>query len=171
MRPHTLVVGGAEFKALIAAQTVDLLARWYAADEADGMNLGRFKASWMPAAWRKRQAIAGLINGKIVGWIHLLVRQDGVALLESLFVHPDKRGGGYVRQLVREAINRAFRDTVQTLEVYALDRDEGNDQLWEHILKTPPNTSGEVVLSSSPGSPLKAKGWRLPVPEARRALR
>ena len=171
MRFRTLAVGGPEFKALIAAQGADLVARGYTAEEADAMNSGRFEASWMPTEWRKRQAIAGVLNGKFVGWIHLLIRQDGVALVESLFVYAHRRDRGYARDLVREAVNRASRAGIETLEVYALDRDEGNDELWGHLLRRLPNTAGEVRLLTSGSRDLHAKGWRMPVADAMKALR
>src|SRR5579864_4091290 len=120
----------------MAAQRVGLIARGYAYAEADAMSTARaFRASWTPRPPKIHQAIAGVLGREIVSWIHLMIRDDDVALIESLFVHVDRRDNDYARLLTREAIRRTRSLGVENLDVYALDCDIDNDALWEHLLR------------------------------------
>jgi GNAT superfamily N-acetyltransferase len=153
-----------QFQALVAAQGADLIKHGYTAAEVDAMGTGQFRASWLAAPAKASWAIAGLVGqGAVVGWIHLLIRQDNVALLESLFVLVTERHQGYARRLVRQAIVRAAAARIEILEVYALDRDLGNDALWGHLLKAAPNASGQVTVFTTPPVVLSAKGWHVPI--------
>jgi len=92
----------------MSAQAVDLVRNHgFTAAEAEAMNSGQFRATWMRAPPQIHEPIAGTVEGRTVGWIHLLVRQDRIGVLESLFIHPEERDRGYARELVRGAIARA----------------------------------------------------------------
>lgn len=97
------------------------------------------------------------IAGNIIGWIHVLVREDATALLESLLVYPNQPCNGYARRLVREAVARILAARIKTIEVYTLNRDEGDDHPWQHLLNAPPNTTGEVTLLTTPPVHLQAR--------------
>lgn len=170
LRYRLLPVGGREFTALVEAQRADLVDRGhYTAEEARAMNTpGRFRASWLPRPPDRYSPIAGETSGQVVGWILLLERDDGIGLLESLFVHPIARGKGYARLLVREAFRMAAAAGRETIEVYALDREPETVELWgKRLLKVAPNMRGQVTLLTTPPVTLTAQGWRLNTADVR----
>jgi GNAT superfamily N-acetyltransferase len=125
------------------------------------MMAGQFEASWLPPGHIALiQALGADVGGELVGWIHVWGRDDDTAVLESLFVKRPHRHKGHARRLVEEAIDIAKRADYPMIEVHAMVREPEAIQVWErHLLCTPPNHSGHVVLL---GRRLLAQGWRLP---------
>jgi GNAT superfamily N-acetyltransferase len=64
-------------------------------------------------------------DGKIVGFSVALLRDDGTAELDGLFVDPAAWGNGIGTLLVREAERRSARDGANALHVIANPRAEG----------------------------------------------
>ncbi len=152
---------GAEWSSLIVVAGTEQVAQGlYTPAETDALQDPRqHESSWLPADHEATLVDLGVdVDGQIVAFIFVQRRDDGVAVLESLFVHPDHRSAGYARLLVRAAVEAARGAGLETVEVFAMDREPRAIAFWRHLLGTPPNRKGMVQM---PGGQLTAQGWRL----------
>jgi len=130
----------------------------YTKAEVEAMRTpGGFIVSWMTGPRQLVDAFCVEVASTVVGCIQLWRRGDGVGVLEFLFVMPPHQKKGYGRQLVREAIAAARSAGIETVEVYAMDREPEACAFWTHLLGTANKRGVATIL----GQRLPARGWRL----------
>lgn len=141
-----------------ASRAWQLASGLYTEEEVAAMRApGGFVVSWLAGARQLVDAFCVEVTGIVVGCVQLWRRGDGVGVIEFLFVMPLHQKKGYGRQLVREAIGAARSAGIETVEVYAMDREPEACAFWEHLLGLP-NTAGVATIL---GQRWPAKGWRL----------
>ena len=127
----------------------------------------RHHSPWLPFGQESTLVDLGVeVDGKVVGFIFVQRRTDGVGVLESLFVHPNYRQAGHGTGLVRAALRAAREHGVETVEVFALQKEPDAIAWWSRRLG-PPNATGIMDLE---GVPHGAQGWRLATVDAERRL-
>jgi GNAT superfamily N-acetyltransferase len=136
----------------------------YSVEEIDGMrDPHQHDVSWLPkGSFVWVASLGGFVGGTLVGCVDALQRVDEIVVVEQLAVHPQHRGHGYARRLVREAVASARRARLSTLEVFALEREAKAVKFWRHLVRAAPNMDGHMMLL---GTRRPAKGWRLPTAE------
>lgn len=156
-----------EWLPLIPVAAAELLTRGlYSGMEIDALlDPSQHESSWLPDGKQSTIVDLGLeVDAQIVGMLFVHRREDGVGVLEALFVHPERRAGGNGRLLVRAGI-QAVRDAgLETVEIFAMDREPEAIAFWRHLFAAPPNRKGVVEML---GGQLTATGWHLKTADVR----
>ena len=144
---------------IVEANTEQVAQSLYTPDEATALlDPQQHESSWLPNGRETTLADFGAyVVGRLVGFMFVQRRDDGVAVLESLYVHPDHRHSGFARLLIRAGVEAARDAGLPTIEIFAMDREPRAIAFWRRLLG-PPNATGSVQM---PGGRLTAQGWRL----------
>jgi GNAT superfamily N-acetyltransferase len=132
----------------------------YSPGEVEAMkDAEQHDVSWLPKGhYDAVVSLGGFVGEALVSSVHLWRRDRVTAVIEQLAVDPLHRGHGYARRLVRDAVSAAQREGLETLEVFALEREPKAVEFWRHLLEVAPNVEGHAVFA---GKSRPAKGWRL----------